>query len=275
MYRDHGRVAEPHETPVFNGGVKHERFTDLADLRRFVQSFIDLWDRDRERGVEIKITHAQGSGPAIWSLSNHSVELTRTILLLSEQNRLVVAVPLIRLLLENMITGVWLYLSPNSAPSLVHEGLRNRVAAIREILGSGSAGFTQETLAEWTGYLDEFEASASHAGRHFEKRCKAIVDGPGIYTTWRMASSLSHAGMSMIDFYLVEVERSDDNPLGIVLNHGATLPSHEAWLGTAACALLACMKTYDLVSANGRFTTQIEDGAKRMGIGLDFRLATD
>lgn len=256
---------------MFNASVQHDRFKDLAELRGFVQRFIDLWDRERERGVEIKITHTK-AGPAIWSLANHSVELTRTILLLSEQNRLVVAVPLIRLLLENMITGVWLYLSPNSAPGLVHEGLRNRVAAIREVLGYGSAGFTEETLAEWTGYLDEFGADASREGRYFEQRCKAIVDGPAVYTTWRMASSLSHAGMSMIDFYLVQSERSDDNPLGISLNHNATLPSHEAWVGTAGCTLLGCMKSYDLISAKGRLKTQIAGGAKRMGVGLEFRL---
>lgn len=119
------------------------------------------------------------------------------------------------------------------------------------------------------------EAGASREGRYFEKRCKAIVDGPAVYTTWRMASSLSHAGMSMIDFYLVEAERSDDNPLGIALNHNATLPSHEAWLGTAACALLACMKAYDLITAEGRLQTQIAEGAERMGIGLDFQLSGD
>ena len=187
---------------------------------------------------------------------------------------MVVAVPLIRLLLENMITAVWLYLYPDRARALVHEGLRNRVAAIREIIGHGAAGFTQETLDEWTGYLDEFGADARQEGRHFEKRCKAIVDGLGVYTTWRMASSLSHAGMSMIDFYLVEAAKSDDNPLGIALNHSATLPSHEAWLGTAACTLLGSMKAYDLISAKGRQKTQIVDGAKRMGIGLEFRPAS-
>lgn len=71
---------------MFNASVQHERFTDLADLRSFVQRFVDLWDRDREGGVEIKIAYAQGSGPGIWSLADHSVELTRAILLLSEQN---------------------------------------------------------------------------------------------------------------------------------------------------------------------------------------------
>lgn len=270
--RHYGLVTAPQKFATFNASLDHSRFKDLSELRRFMQRYIDLWDRDRGRGAEIKVEYAEGSGPVIWALANHSVELSRTILLLSEQNRLAVAVPLIRLLIENMITGIWLYLSPDSARSLVHEGLRNRVAAIREVIGHGAAGFTQETLDEWTSHLDEFEPDASEEGRKFEKRCKAIVDGPGVYTTWRMASTLSHAGTAIGDLYLVATERSAENPLGVALNPGAILPSHEAWLGTSVCTLLGSMKTFDLISTKGRFKNQIADGAKRMGIGLEFKL---
>lgn len=266
-------MAKPQEPPSFNGSVEHGRFKDIAELRGFMQSFIDLWDRDRRVPVELQVEYAYTSGPVIWSLANHSVELTRTILLLSEQDRLVVAVPLIRLLLENMITGAWLYLSPSGARALVHEGLRTRVAAIREVLQRGSAGFTPGLLEEWKGHLDEFEGDATAEGRIFEQRCLALVGGPGIYTTWRMASSLSHAGLSMSDFYLVAVEKSDQNPLGVALNRDNTLPSHEAWLGTAACALLGSMKTFDLISGRASFETQLADGARQMGIDVEFRLA--
>lgn len=268
-------MTEPQQLPVFNGGAQHQQFRDIAGLRHFMRHYIDLWDRDRERGVEIKSEYAQAAGPVIWSLANHSVELSRTILLLSEQNRLVIAVPLIRLLLENMITGAWLYLSPDNARALVHEGLRNRVAAIREVVGRSSPGFEPELLDEWAGYLDEFEQDANEQGRKFEKRCRAIVDGPDVYTTWRIASALSHAGLTMSDFYLVATKKSEHNPLGIAFHSNATLPSHEAWIGTAACTLLGSMKTFDLISAKGRLKNQIADGAKRMGIGLDFRLANE
>jgi len=35
------------------------------------------------------------------------------------------------------------------------------------------------------------------------------------------------------------------------------------------------MKTYDLISVKSRFKTQIAYGAKRMGVGLEIRLASD
>jgi len=267
-------MAKPPALPSLSGGVEHSAFGDIADLRRFVQSFIDLWDEHQGNTVDLHVEHAE-SGVAIWSLANHSVELSRTVLLLSEQDRMIIAVPLIRLLLENMITAAWLYVSPEAARALVHEGLRNRVAAIREVVQRDIAGFTPDLLDEWKAQLDGFSGEDTAEGRHFEKRCRTLVDGPSVYTTWRVASALSHAGTTLSDFYLVAVEKTDQNPIGIAVNRASILPFHEAWLGTTAWALIGSMKAFDLASAEHPFSAEIADGAARMGINLEFQLIAE
>jgi hypothetical protein len=258
--------------PPFNVGAEHIRFKDVAEMRRFAQRFIDLWDRDRDRQVTMLVEYANAGGPVIWSLANHSVELCRTLLLLSEQNRLIVAMPLMRLMIENAVSAVWLHLKPEAGRAMVAEGLRQRVAAIREIISQDAAGFTQETLDDWQSQLDEFKIDAHPEGKSFEQRCLAIDGGGSLYTTWRVASSLSHAGMAIGDFYLESAEITNSNPLGIEMHPDAVLSPHEAWLGTSICMLLTSLKAFDYVTEKRRFRAQIDAGAKRMGIELNFKL---
>jgi len=257
----------------FNEPVEHESFEDLDDLRRFVGTLTEAWDRSESGGIKIRRGYALAAGPVIWSLTHHSVALARTVMVLSEQDRLVIAMPLIRLQIENMVTAIWLYLTPEGARALVHEALRNRVAAVREVVQRGAVGFTTETLEEWQGQLDKFTTDASEEGPRFERRCRSLQGGPDLYTSWRIASSLSHAGTGISDFYLVETASSKSNPLGIALNPNATLGSQEAWLGTVGSALLATLAAFERVSEGSGLTNVVANGAQRLGVTLDFHLA--
>lgn len=213
------------------------------------------------------------AGLVIWSLANHSVELSRSILDLSSRDRLVVSVPLIRLLIENLVTSEWLYLMPDAGRALIHEGLRTRVAGMREATERGTDGFTQESLDSWMTELASVAADASFEGRSFQARCHALVGGDALYTTWRVASALSHAGLAMSDFYVVPSEASDENPLGVGVARGRKLPGHEHWLGVAAAALLRTIKAYDLVSLPHGFAGSLDACARELGVNLDVRLA--
>lgn len=74
----------------------------------------------------------------IWSYAHHAVELLRLVVTLSEEDRLVLAVPQIRLLLELAMTSIWLYLNPdNAAGALIHEDLRQKKATVDEALKAG------------------------------------------------------------------------------------------------------------------------------------------
>lgn len=259
-------------TFTFNAAATHQKFQDLAELRAFAGRLIALWDKDREKTWEIKNEYRE-SGPLILSYTQHVVELLRTILQLSAEDRIVIAVPLIRLTVENTMTAVWAYLAPSTAArAVIREGFRLRRAAILDILKVGAAGFDEADLAKVEADLDEFSADKATEAEQFRALCDAIDGGLGIYATWRIMSSYSHAGMQLADHYLEEVPRSPEAPDGVVFNPDAKLDQHEAWLGTAICMLIASMKLCNEIEVKGRIRDQVEKAARRMGISLDFAL---
>lgn len=253
---------------AYNAAAVHDRFRDLAEMRTFAHKLIGQWDRVREQGgFEMKTEYLQGGGPLIWSYTNHAVELMRTVLDLSGQDRMIIAIPLIRLMTECAMTSIWLYLEPDNARALLHEGFRQRRAAIQDILRAGFTGFDASDVAEAKQTLDDFADADLPAGRHFDQRCNEIVGGFDVYCSWRVMSSYSHAGMAMGDFYLREIEGFP----GIALNGHAAMDEREAWLGTAICMMIASLKACNEIDGKGRLRTQLDRATSKIGIGVELR----
>jgi hypothetical protein len=211
----------------------------------------------------------RGGGHVIWSYTNHIAELMRTVIDLSEQDRMVIAAPLIRLMVENAVTSIWLYLEPENVRAVIHEGLRQRKAALENIVETAAEGFAQSDIDEAAAEMDEFAEHDLPAGRRFEQRCRSIAGGLDLYVSWRVLSSLSHAGMAMGDFYLEEVE---EEPY-VAFVPDAVLPQHEAWLGTAICMLLVALKTTNAIDGKGRLRSQVARAEKRMGVTMPLQRA--
>jgi hypothetical protein len=250
---------------TYNTEAVHEKFRDLAELRGFARSLIEQWDRTRKQSFSVKTEFAAACGPVIWSYTNHVVELMRTVLDLSEQDRMIIAVPLIRLTVENSITSIWLYLEPDNVRAVIHEGFRQRRAAIGNLLETKAAGFDRTDIEHIDKVLEDLDADLP-GGRHFEQRCRDIVDGLPVYCTWRVMSSFSHAGMALGDFYLEETPEAP----GLALRPDATVDGHEAWLGTAICMLIASLKVCNAIDGKSRLRAQVERAEKRMGLSIKF-----
>ena len=216
------------------GPTHHENLPDPASIRTFITKHIALWDRDAERPFEMKSEYVCGTGPIIWSLTNHTVELAQTIVELSAADRMIIATPLIRLCVENAMTAAWMLVTPDAVKATLHEGMRQRRAAIKEVLEQGLTGFDDESLLAAERDVEEFEGNKSPEGKSVEQRFKALKGGAGVYVTYRILSSLSHAGMTLGDHYLAEIPVSPDAPAGVAFDRERKLDSHQAWLGTAA-----------------------------------------
>lgn len=261
-------------TSTFNVGATHTRFRDLNEMRAFAGKLIASWDRDRGRTFRLRESE-RTIGVVIWSYTKHVVELMRTVLDLSRSDRMVVAIPQIRLMTELTMTGVWLHLYPEKVRAIIHESLRQKRASIKDIIALGRDGFDDALLQTIEAQVDEFSDDADPAGKHFEARCREVADGLGVYATWRVMSSLSHPGLAMADFYLREADDEGVHPAGLTFQPDAKLNSHEAWLGTAICMLICALRACDLVDADGRRKTQIARAARRMGITAEFRRADE
>jgi hypothetical protein len=256
---------------AYNAAAVHDRFRDISEMRSFARWLIEQWDRTDAQDFVMRNEYVQGGGPMIWSYAKHSVELMRTVLDLSEQNRMVIAIPLIRLVTENAMTSIWLYLEPDNARAMVHEGFRQRRAALQDILLTGAEGFDSSHVDDANRVLDEFADADLPAGRHFDQRCKEIVGGFSVYCSWRVMSSYSHAGLAMGDFYLFETDQAP----GVGFNKVAVMDHHEAWLGTAICMLIAAMKACNEIDGKGRLRSQLDRAMRRMKIGVELRSTRD
>lgn len=209
----------------------------------------------------------------IWSYAHHAVELLRLVVTLSEEDRLVLAVPQIRLLLELAMTSIWLYLNPdNAAGALIHEDLRQKKATVDEALKAGHEQL-RDLVARLEAEQAPFLGDASREGQYIAHRFKAIDGGSEMYPLYRVLCGDSHATARLADFYLENHDRDKAHPLGIVLNPDAKLDSHESTLGIAISMTLCALKACDLVDAKGRRKSQLAKAAKRFGITLEFRLA--
>ncbi|WPR91330.1 hypothetical protein [Microbacterium rhizosphaerae] len=258
--------------PIFNAPALHERFKDLAGMRAFAQQIIDWWDRDRGRDFKMKTEYVQGAGPIVWTYATHAVEVMRVVLRQSELGRMAVVASEVRLMIELGMTSIWLYLQPvPAAKALLHETLRQHRATVRDAIAVGHDGF-EELLKRLDAEQAENDGDSSPTGKSFEQRCRAIDGGLEMYVMWRLYSRMSHATGNLADHYLLEVPISAENPLGIALNPDGEEDTHESSLGLAICMLLVALKACDLIDAEGRRTTQIRTAAKKIGLGLDFKL---
>ncbi len=251
----------------YNETAVHGQFSDLAELRAFARKLIAQWDAAQRKPFHMKIEYdGAGGGPILWSFTNHVVNLMRTVLDLSEQNRGIIAVPLIRLMVENTMTGVWLYLEPANIWAILTEGFQKRKTAIIGVIKSETDGFDKSDVDKIDRILETFDKAALPP---FEQRCEQIEGGKPIYVIYRVLSTYCHAGMGMGDFYLKEI---DEEPW-LARVPDAELESHEAWLGTAVCMLLASMRLVDLIDHRGSLRAQVERAAKKMGVTLNFTKA--
>lgn len=251
---------------IYNEAVMHERFSDLSEMRAYARKMIGHWDRSREKPFNMKSEFdVQSGGPFIWSFANHAVNLMRTIVELSEKDRMLHAMPLIRLMVENAMTAIWLYLEPSNARAIIKEGFRQRRAAFENLVETEAEGFDRSDIDEMDTILKNLDIELPS----FEQRCRQIVGGLEVYIHWRLLSTYSHAGMGLGDFYLEEITE----PPGLAFAPDAKLQGHEAWFGTALCMLLAAMKVCNLIDGKGSLKSQIEQAERKIGVPMAFTKA--
>ena len=75
------------------------------------------------------------------------------------------------------MTSIWLYLSPQGTRAVLHEGLRQRKAALANILELETEGYDQSDIDGINRDLEGFADASLPAGKSFEQRCRKIVDG--------------------------------------------------------------------------------------------------
>jgi hypothetical protein len=204
-----------------------------VDYRRVLQELIDLWDSElKERTVTVRGDFEHEIVPlAVYSSVAHAVECGKAVLTLYRASLPVPAVPLIRTLIEDSVTAAWLVVAPGAWQAYASAGADERGKTIRRVMKERPEDVV---LAERSG---EMTSLTEHLGTpkkwRFEQRAAQLEGADDVYTYYRIASALSHAGFGIADLY-AKADPRDRNE-AILL----TYPAHAAassWIAVAAGA---------------------------------------
>lgn len=246
---------------------------DRNAIRREIDRLVQSWRREESREFEMSLEKGVSRGVLIWAMTKHSVELTESILILDKADKTKYAGSLVRLLLECAITTTWLAVQDDSDSALLHAHFRNRGNVLKDFPAPLHEA-NPEVLRLIEDELREYEEYKRDEGKYIEKRAKALAGGEELYLYYRILSANSHAGVSIAEGEISEVQKTEKFPLGIRLGNEGDPEFERNLLGMTLIWLIMCMRAHNVIDARGRHKTQVEDAIRRVGTNFPFGLAT-
>lgn len=209
-----------------------------------MREVIDAWHADRPASELSK--SARGLyGPLLFSHVAHVHQLAEGVLTLQAANQFVVAMPLVRQMIEFTLRAVWLTIYHENLPEMVREGERQRKNALEHAAKTGQIPKDDPALLRSLDWLNENRpVEGATSGEKFYMICQEIPGGDDTYTHYRMASNYTHPGSMLFDEYL-SVEPAGDEKLKISFITRPVLRAERAWLNMAAFLLILAGITWD------------------------------
>jgi|GEM_PF-5543205 len=99
----------------------------------------------------------------------------------------------------------------------------------------------------------------------FEQRCNQIVGGRDLYVHYRILSQVSHAGLALLDPYLLEVDKDSENPVGYAFLKKANYTAAEVSLGYQISMLCLTLTTWDNISKDHPNSSRLQSVSDRFG----------
>jgi Family of unknown function (DUF5677) len=229
--------------------------TEYADVLR---QLITSWQAP---GSEISIEPRNNSattGIVVFCLTSHVYTLAQAVQALYDADHAVASVSLIRQMIECAVTAMWTELAGEAGSRiLLHQQSRSVRTAYKEYVNAGMPA-DASTVRRMTEEIDKsFDGSGPTraAATHFEQLCKEVVGGDFAYATYRTASAISHASMSVADLYLDDRDIADPSETPFVVSTSPAEYAPGSWLG------MALMMTMHATSAWSRVDTTRKDEA--------------
>lgn len=243
--------------------------TEYPDLLR---ELITSWQAP---GSQISIeprNRTATTGIVVFCLTSHVYTLAQAVQALYDADHTVASVPLVRQMIECAVTAMWTELAGEAGSQiLLHQQSRSVRTAYQEYVGAGMPA-DASTVRRMTEEIDKsFDGSGPTraAATHFDQLCKEVVGGDVAYATYRAASAISHASMSVADLYLDHRDIADPTETPFVVSTSPAEYAPDSWLG------MALMMTMHATSAWSRVDTTRKDGATMRALHARFGTAYD
>lgn len=247
---------------------------DRIDYRSVVAELLAIWDtRVKENEATLRGDLAHPTTPVlIRGLAAHAVDCARAVLTLYQAKQPVAAVPIVRTLMEDALAAAWLLGEPDAWRSFISDGSKQRAIALRGILSRDPGDKQSEVAARLKESKDLIERLGDPTNHLIEQRYRTLDGGDGgLYLLYRLASSLSHPGPTIIDLYTGFDTRT---PLGMHYRDHAAHTTAAMWIGVAAAHLLHALKVWDICQADHPDQERLHAIANRLGLRTQFNIAT-
>ena len=226
-----------------------EQVTGLDALSGVLAELIALWNTHAVADeVRVDASIDAHTVIAVRALTAHAVECGRGVLALVAVGHVVVAVPVVRTMIEDAVCAAWLAKTEDGWKGFIREGADDRRKLMADVVAVGDAALgdapfgepaevERRRMAEILDQYDEYKRE-----RKFEHRARSATGAGLVYMQYRMASNLSHAGTGIVDLYTAAQPGSAtrvawvDEPRNV---------SAEGWVTIAASSLLRAMRTWD------------------------------
>lgn len=241
-----------------------ERVPTIAESIEGLRDLVQIWNDDEGLVAVPLIEESLLTGAAIRALAEHAVALTNSIVLLAEHDMMVQAAPLIRLTMECGITAAWFSVAPNAGNAARHEDARQRRLILESMFQDAGLG-DEKMLAEANELVQGLTKHESAAARKFEQRCNQMASGKNLYIHYRILSQVSHAGIGLLEHYLLDVDRNSKNPIGLAFVKKANYATAEVSLGYQVSMLCLTLTAWDNISKDRSYSSRLQSVADRFG----------
>lgn len=236
------------------------------EVRAEIKKMLRLWEDRSQSPITVRDGITPATATMIDAFTSHVVALTRAVLLQVDKGLTITIAPQVRLSLECAMTSAWLIVTEGGDEALALAGIKNKRTAINELL-QRMDGF-DASLSQAESLIKDLADSESAEGRVFKIRCDAMEGGDELYSLFRLASGLAHAGILLSDHY---AEADETQPYGIIQSRAAELPDPEVWVAIQGVMLLQCLTALNHVNTAFKRTKQLTALAKRFGVSDEVR----
>jgi hypothetical protein len=242
---------------------------DAAETRALLEELIAKWEvPDEEISVEPRGLSAT-TGIIVFCLTSHTYTLARGVLALYDADLALAAVPLVRQMIECAVTAMWTELaSEPGARVLLREQSRTLRTAVQDFVRAGMPADNRLGDEDDTTLLGSGATAA--AAKHFQQLCGELEVGDRAYATYRAASQVSHASMTLADQYL-DADIEDIASTEVRVSKRPFEYNPHGWLRYALLMTIHATSAWSRIETSRRHEATMRELHERFGTSFETR----
>ncbi|ROR80033.1 hypothetical protein SAMN06295974_1928 [Plantibacter flavus] len=241
---------------------------NTVDYRAVIRELLAIWAAQNKQTVITRTDLHDASVPVlVRGLTAHAVDCAGGVLTLYQNHQPVPAIPVVRALMEDATSAIWLIVDEKAWKSFIGFGAVTRRKALNSLLQLDPSDLlVADRLAETDDILDRL---GSPSGYKIDQRMMKIEGAENWYLMYRAMSAMTHADSGVVDLYTAH---NPENPLGVAFRNHAAFSNANSYIGVAATMLLLTLIAWDTCQSDHPDHERLTAIATDLGVQSSFSL---